>query len=102
MTTTAAPTTVWWDHIETYGRGSCALKRNLPFGEVHFDGSRTTVEVIEYQGGRALKKGTDEFNSWRNPGPHAYVLASAADAKQCREAAAALLQAAEIIEGAGR
>lgn len=104
MTTTTAPaaTKRWWTSTESYGGGAAGRKRRLAFGPRLWDGSRQGVDVVEYRGGGALTTGTDKFNRWRNPGPHAYVNIQAADAAECRAFAKALIEAAEIIEEATR
>lgn len=101
-TTAAQTTTTWWERVESYGRGSTCRIREIKFGPVQWDGTRNEVELREHLGAGALRKGTDRFNPWRNPGPHAYVLVNAATAQECRQAAQALIEAAQMIEEATR
>jgi hypothetical protein len=102
MTTTTQTTTRWWSRTENLGGGATSRIRRIAYGPYLWDRTRNAVEVREYRGGGALTEGTDQFNPWRNPGPHAYINSQAADAHECRRAAQALIEAAEIIEGATR
>ena len=92
----------WWARVESYGRGSTCRIRELEFGPVRWDGTRDAVELREYLGTGALRKGYDRFNRWRNPGPHASINIQSADAQECREAAQTLIEAAQMIEEATR
>lgn len=73
---------------------------SIPFGPERWDGTRSEVEIREYWGEKVLSRGVDPGNPWRNPGPHASLIVQDAGPWKLRDAAAALIAAAEIIEGA--
>ena len=91
----------WSDRVESFGSRSGAFLRKIPFA-TYFDGSTQSVEVRQYFGGGVLKRGHDYSNLWRNGQPGASVLLGHADADTLRAAAAALLQAADLMDGVTR
>ncbi|GEN78715.1 hypothetical protein [Actinotalea fermentans] len=89
----------WATGHETYGPGSGCFTRDVPFGQVLWDGTRRSVEIREYYGPRVLGRGLDPYNPWRNPRAQGSLRIGDAAPAELREAAAALIEAAAVIEG---
>ena len=100
MTTTTKTRPAWSERVESFGGDSGAFLRRIQFA-TYCDGMPHSVEVRQYFGGRVLKRGHDYGNPWRNGQPGASVNLSHADADTLRAAAAALLQAADLMDQAG-
>ena len=101
MTATTTKTQpAWSDRVESFGPDSGAFLRQIPFW-VYADGIPHSVELRQYFGPGVLKHGHDAGNPWRNGQPGASVNIGHADAEELRAAAAALLQAADLMDQAG-
>ena|GEM_PF-3148756 len=87
-------------HRDIYDSGYHATE--IPFGPARWDGSRARVEIEQHYGERVVWPNQDPGNPWRNGVPQATLHISNVDAETCRAAAAALLQAADLIEQVSR
>ena len=100
MTATTAKTRpAWSERVESFGGNSGAFLRKIPFA-TYFEGSVQSVEIRQFFGGGVLKRGHDAANVWRNGQPGASVNLQHASAHELRAAAAALLQAADLMDQA--
>jgi hypothetical protein len=99
MTTTTKTRPAWSDRVESFGSRSGAFLRKIPFA-TYFDGSTQSVEIRQFFGDGVLKRGHDAANVWRNGQPGASVNLQHANARDLRAAAAALLQAADLMDQA--
>ena len=100
MTATTTKTRpAWSERVESFGAGSGAFLRKIPFW-VWVDGKTHSVEIRQYFGHNVLKRGHDAWNPWRNGQPGASVNIGHAGAEELRAAAAALLQAADLMDQA--
>jgi hypothetical protein len=100
MTATTTKTRpAWSEQVESFGSRSGAFLRKIPFA-TYFEGSVQSVEIRQFFGGGVLKRGHDYSNLWRNGEPGASVNLFHADADTIRAAAAALLQAADLMDQA--
>lgn len=88
----------WWDQEQWFPGAESQRTRRLYFGAPRFDGSRNHVEIRQ-PGGPGFVPKVDRFNPWRDGRARAGLLLDGT-AQDCREAAALLLQAADIIDAA--
>lgn len=91
----------WWQRVERHSASASSRVANLFYGPVLWDGTRQRVEVTQALGAKVLPKGQkDPTAPWREGRPVANLFGSYLDAAECRAAAAALIEAAELIEAA--
>lgn len=99
QTANPAGTPTWAEETELHCSEGGVHVRAIPFGPVQWDGSRHKVEIRQYYGPDVLTRGRDKFNPWRDGTALASGLLGNLDAAGCRAAAAALLEAAAVLDG---
>jgi len=100
MTTTLTTQTrpSWATNTDRFGTDSGAFRKTLVFGR-YCDGSPRCLDVMQYFGPRVLTEGWDASNTWRNGRAGVSITLSHEDEPTIlRRAAAAILEAADLIE----
>ena len=96
LTTSQRPS--WAPAVDRFGTDSGAFRKTIIFGR-YCDGSPRCLDVLQYFGPGVLKRGFDPSNTWRNGRPGVSVTLSHEDEPVVlRRAAAAILEAADLIE----